>query len=131
MSNSLSYLINLLDRRRNALWSDELRDVLRSPELAASRISAQHCTVQFALSQARRRLESSQRLRKTTFGLESLISDLGQLKEEDPLDYYVISTSQYLGTCYVAADRLVGCEFVAKTGTETKPGLWVDGKRIS
>ncbi|WP_250511746.1 hypothetical protein [Caballeronia sp. GACF4] len=131
MSNSLSYLNNLLDRRPNAFWTGELRAVLRSSELKASQIQTQHCTVHFALSQAKRRLESSKRLKKTTFGIESLISDLGQLGEEETLDFYVISTSQYLGTCYVAADRLVGCEFVVKAGTETKPGLWVEGKRIT
>jgi ABC-type uncharacterized transport system permease subunit len=130
MKKDISYLINLLDHWVNGAWVDELRNVLQSPELKTSQIQIQHCTAYFALNQAIRRLESSRRIKKMTFGVESLISQLNKLPEEDVLDYYAISTSQYLGVCYVFLNQLIGCEFIQKTGVETKPGLWLDGKKI-
>jgi hypothetical protein len=128
---TISYLIQLLDQRPDTSWANELRSVLLSPELNARQVAAQHCSVHFALSQAQRRLESSRRLNKTTFGIDGLISELRLLDEDHMLDYYVVSTSRHLGTCYVDKDRLIGCEFVLKGGTETKPGLWIDGKQVS
>lgn len=127
MTNSISYLIQLLDQRPDSSWANELRSVLFSPDLNADLVGVQHCMVHFALSQAQRRLESSRRLNKTTFGIEDLISELRQLNEDQTLHYYVVSTSRHLGTCYVDEDRLIGCEFVQKGGAETKPGLWIYG----
>ncbi|MDR6502794.1 hypothetical protein ACPUER_28710 [Burkholderia sp. DN3021] len=131
MTNSVSYLMQLLNQRPDSSWTDELRSVLLSPDLTAIRIDVQHCTVNFALSQALRRLESSRGLNRPTFGIEDLIFELRQLNEEQTLDYYVVSTSQHLGTCYVDKDRLIGCEFVQKGGAETRPGLWIDGKQVT
>lgn len=128
---TVSYLIQLLDQRPDTSWANELHSVLLSPDLNARPIGVQHCSVRFALNQAQRRLDSSRRLNKMTFGIESLISELCLLNEDQMLDYYVVSTSRHLGTCYVDKDRLIGCEFVLKSGTETKPGLWVDGKQVS
>ncbi|CAG9220758.1 hypothetical protein [Paraburkholderia caribensis] len=130
MTDSVSYLIQLLDQRADSSWANELRSVLLSPDLNADLVGCQHCMVHFALSQAQRRLESSRRLNKTTFGIEDLISELRQLNEDQTLDYYVVSTSRHLGTCYVDKDRLIGCEFVEKGGAKTKPGLWTDGKQV-
>lgn len=128
---TVSYLIQLLDQRPDTSWANELRSVLLSPDLNGRTIRVQHCSVRFALSQAQRRLDSSRRLNKTTFGIESLVSELSPLNEDQMLDYYVVSTSRHLGTCYVDNDRLIGCEFVLKGGAETKPGLWIDGKQVS
>ena len=128
---TVSYLIQLLDQRADASWANELRSVLLSPELNTRSLGVQHCSVNFALSQARRRLDSSRRLNKATFGIESLIAELCLLDKSQMLDYYVVSTSRHLGTCYVTKDRLTGCEFVLKGGAETKPGLWIDGKQVS
>ncbi|WP_175948808.1 hypothetical protein [Burkholderia pyrrocinia] len=127
----MSYLINLLDQVPDVPWSEDLRNVLLSTDLKENPSGPQHCTVYFALKQARRRLESSRARGKTTFGIESLISELSKLNEDESLDYYVISTSRHLGTSYVLRGRLLGCEFVLKSGSETKPGLWVDGKQIT
>ncbi|WP_155636399.1 hypothetical protein [Burkholderia stagnalis] len=131
MSDDVSCLINLLDQEPDAPWSEDLRTVLLSKDLKKNPGNPQQCTAHFALKQAQRRLESSRVLEKTTFGIESLISELSKLNGDERLDYYIISTPTHLGTCYVFQGRLLGCEFVLKSGSETKPGLWVDGKQIT
>jgi hypothetical protein len=68
MTNTPLYLIDLLDHQPNSPWASELRDVLQSPELGANQIPVQHCTVHFALGQAKRRLESSRQLKKRRSG---------------------------------------------------------------
>jgi hypothetical protein len=130
MKNIVTYLMTLLDHA-SAQWTEELRVVLRSAEATGAKVCAQHCTVQFALSQAVRRLETSRALAKSTFGIESLIEELSRLDNDVTLDYYVISTPSHLGTCYVLSDRLLGCEFVTKSGTESRRGLWIDDKPIT
>ncbi len=131
MNDKNSFLISLLDREAGSSWSEELRRVLLSADASSVSHSPQHCSVHFALAQARRRLETSYGLGKRTFGMESLISVLEPLDKDAMLDYYVISTATDLGTCYLYQNRLLGCEFVRKSGTESKPGLWIDGKRIT
>lgn len=130
MKDSASYLIKLLDCE-TAAWSEDLRRVLLATEPTEISETPQHCVVYFALSQARRRLETSRAQGKTTFGIESLIATLSALNEDETLDYYVISNSTHLGTCYVLQNRLLGCEFVLKSGTQSKRGLWIDGKPIA
>lgn len=105
MMDTVSYLISLLGQQ-SAGWTSELRRVLLSPDVNASQLGAQQCLVNFALHQAKRRIESSQRLNKMTFGIDSLIAELAQLDENETLDYYVVSTPQYLGTYYVCGGRL-------------------------
>lgn len=127
MRDSVSYLKELLDDLVNP-WTKKLRPVLDSAKASRIPVNLQHCTADFALNQALRRLATSRALGKETFGIESLIEELRLLEGDIVLDYYVISTSKYLGTCYVFRDRLLGCEFVVKSGTKAKPGLWVDDK---
>lgn len=127
MRDSVSYLKELLDDLVNP-WKKKLRPVLDSAKASRIPVNLQHCTADFALNQALRRLATSRALGKETFGIESLIEELRLLEGDIVLDYYVISTSKYLGTCYVFRDRLLGCEFVVKSGTKAKPGLWVDDK---
>lgn len=127
MRDSVSYLKELLDDLVNP-WAKKLRPVLDSAKASRIPVNLQHCTADFALNQALRRLATSRALGKETFGIESLIEELRLLEGDIVLDYYVISTSKYLGTCYVFRDRLLGCEFVVKSGTKAKPGLWVDDK---
>ncbi|WUR15140.1 hypothetical protein E7V67_008550 [[Empedobacter] haloabium] len=130
MKNILTYLRELLDHV-SAQWAEDLRLVLCSAEATGTTVHAQHCTVQFALNQALRRLETSRALAKITFGIEGLIEELRHLDNDVTLDYYVISTPSHLGTCYVLSDRLLGCEFVMKSGTESRRGLWIDSKPIT
>ena len=119
MKDRLYYLMELLDRE-SAPWADKLRRVLLSTGTTVAPENPQNCTVHFALNQARRRLETSRALDKKTFGIESLITALSELNEDVFLDYYVVSNSMHLGTCYVLQGRLLGCEFVQKPTTESK-----------
>jgi hypothetical protein len=130
MRNNCSYLIGLLDQVV-APWAEDLRQVLLSAKAAEIPVAVQQCTVRFALAQALRRSETSRSLKKQTFGIEGLIKQLRRLDEDVYLDYYVISTAKHLGTCYVLKNRLLGCEFVLKDGTKSKPRLWIDDKPIA
>ena len=125
MKNNLIYLIALLDKL-DAPWAADLRRVLLSAKAEENQVNFQHCTVKFALSQARRRLESSSQRKKQTFGIESLVDELSRFDTDLVLDYYVVSTSPWLGTCFVLQDHLLGCEFVVKSGTVSRLGLWID-----
>lgn len=130
MTDILSYLTKLLDVSVDP-WKKNLRSVLDSAKARRIPVNIQHCTADFALNQALRRLATSRALEKETFGIESLIEGLRLLEGDIVLDYYIISTSKYLGTCYVFRDRLLGCEFVVKSGTKAKPGLWIDDKPVT
>lgn len=125
MKNTYSYLIGLLDHV-DAPWTENLRQILISAAATGNSVNLQHCTVEFAFSQALRRLKTTRVKEKRTFGIESLIEELRHLNENMVLDYYIISTENYLGTCFVLEDRLIGCEFVIKSGTKSMPGLWID-----
>jgi hypothetical protein len=127
MGDSLSYLMELLDNTVNP-WAEKLRPVLVLAKATRIPVNLQHCTADFSLTQALRRLATSRALEKKTFGIESLIEELRLLARDVVLKYYVISTDNYLGTCYVLRERLLGCEFVVKSGTKEKPGLWLDDK---
>ena len=130
MRDSLSYLMELLDEIVDP-WAKNLRPVLVLAKARRIPVNLQHCTADFALNQALRRLATSRALGKKTFGIESLVEELRLLARDIVLDFYVISTSKYLGTCYVFRDRLLGCEFVVKSGTKEKPGLWFDDKPVT
>lgn len=129
MKNCLFYLLELLNNV-TAPWTEDLRQVLLSAEATGTPAHLQHCTVHFALGQALRRLKTSHAQGKQTFGIKELIEELRFLNENLVLDYYVISTPMHLGTCYVLRDSLLGCEFVLKSGTMSKPGLYIDDKPI-
>jgi len=129
MKKCLDYLMRILGQATGP-WVGDLHHVLLSAKPTEIPVTPQHCTVQFALSQATRRLKSSRAQAKQTFGIESLIEELHHLDKEATLACYVISTARHLGTCYILSDRLLGCEFVIKSGTKLLPGLWTGDKPI-
>lgn len=130
MKTTLAYLMELLNRTV-APWTENLRQVLLLAEQESASVKSQNCTVYFSLNQAIRRLETSRLQEKQTLGIESLIEELRRIDEDVILEYYIISTTKQLGTCYVLDDVLIGCEFVLKSGMRSRPGFWIDGKPIT
>ncbi|WP_321807809.1 hypothetical protein [Burkholderia sp. BCC1993] len=131
MKADAAYLLKLLDRAPAAAWTKKLRSVLISEDFLEKPDNPQSCIVSFALDQARRRQAGTREMGKETFGIEELIATLSKLDRSEKIVFYLIEDSRYLGTCYISGDRLLGCECVLKTGTVSKPGLWIDGKRIT
>lgn len=131
MKKDAIYLIKLLDKTPAEAWAERLRVMLISDGFQEKPDNPQSCIVSFALNQAKRRLDHTRAIGKKTFGIEELIVTLSAFDKEKGLQFYSIEDHQYLGTCYVADGRILGCECVLKTGTVSKPGLWIDGKQIT
>jgi hypothetical protein len=130
MSKNSAHLQNLLSHESSVLWVKKLREILESSDLKEKSESPQSCTINFALEQSKRRLENTKSLGKETFGITELIEVLEKLDKSMEITFYLITNSDFLGTCYVLKNSVLGCEFVRKTGSISMPGLWVDGKRI-
>lgn len=130
MKKTAAYLVGLIGKAYQEGWRGDLREILLSEDFQEKSDNPQSCIVSFALNQAKRRLDKAQSMGKKTFGIEELISELSVMDGGMSLEFYSIENSQYLGACYVADGHILGCECILKTGTVSKPGLWVDGKKI-
>ncbi|MCE4544320.1 MULTISPECIES: hypothetical protein [unclassified Caballeronia] len=131
MKNDVAYLTKLLDQTAEKPWTEKLRTMFASDSFMEKADNPQSCIVSFALNQANRRLKYTQTIGKETFGIDELIAVLSTLDQRKELEFFSIENSKYLGTCYIADERMLGCECVLKTGTVSKPGLWIDGKQIN
>lgn len=131
MSDDASYLLQLLERQPPCDWARELRAVLASTTLKPKPDNPQECLVRFALAQARRHLAAVERMNKRSFGIAELVQVLERLSDQLMIRYFFVENDRFTGTCYVSDDALLGCEFIEKGTTVSKPGLWIDGKQIS
>jgi hypothetical protein len=128
-SDSISYLKNLLTgvRQNDVSFCIEfLENFLNSDSAHEKAGSPENFVISFALNRAKSRLESSKKAGKKTFGLENLISTLSKYDQTQKITFFNLENTQYLGTCFVLDDQILGYEFVLKTGTTSVPGLWPD-----
>jgi hypothetical protein len=131
MRKDVAYLTKLLDQTAEKSWTEKLRAMFASESFMEKSDNPQSCIASFALNQAKRRLKYTRAISKETFGIDELIVVLSGLEQDKELEFFSIENSTYLGTCYIADERMLGCECVLKTGVVSKSGLWIDGKQIT
>ncbi|WP_157359672.1 hypothetical protein [Caldimonas brevitalea] len=130
MTTDAEYLLSLANEIPETSSLGQLKAILSMDDLRGKPANPLTCTASYALAQAKRRLENSTALGKATVGLEDLIASASSFKDDDIFECYIFENSTHIGTCYVFDGGLLGCEFVLRTGTQTLPGLWIDGKRV-
>jgi len=126
MSNSIQYLKHLLlskNRKVTSLDVDFLNRILDSEDVSENPSNPEKYMVRFALNRAKMRQESVINVGKETIGSKQLIETLFTLDQENKIDFYNIENRDYRGTCFVIDDRIVGFEFIKKTGSISIPGL--------
>lgn len=79
--------------------------------------------ISFVLNRAIFRTNSTEKYKKTTFGLKNLVRTLSDLDPQGWIDSYSFRSSSYLGACFVMEDKLIGYEFVERKGTISRPGI--------
>ncbi|MEF3074485.1 hypothetical protein V2P20_05560 [Methylobacter sp. Wu1] len=128
-TDSIDYLKNLLTdvRKDDVPFCIEFLENFLNSDSAYEKVgSPENFAISFALNRAKFRLESAKKAGKKTFGLEDLISALSKYDQTQKVTFFNLENTQYLGTCFVLDDRILGYEFVLKTGTTSVPGLRPD-----
>lgn len=126
MSNSIKYLKHLLlsnNRKTSSLDVDFLNRILNSEDVSENPGDPEKYMVSFALNRAKMRQESAKNVGKEAIGSKQLIKALSALDQDQKIDFYNIDSKDYRGTCFVKDSRIIGFEFVAKTGSMSIPGF--------
>jgi len=119
---NIERLISMLMQAEPCEWTEALKSVIRSPDVAEIAGYPRVDRASFILAQAKMRQSNSRRLGLKTFGLDSLITALGKLQPDAQLTNYGIENGLYTGSCFVFDNNnLIGCEFVAKGLAKTIP----------
>lgn len=117
--NSVDYLPELIQRKQCAAKGEIdlefLSDVITSKNL--ERVTHELWNANALLSRTKMRLSNSTSLPKKTYGLESLVLNLSQLRENSKVELFNIKTDELIGSCMVFEDVILGYEFVQLGGS--------------
>lgn len=124
MAGNIEYLKELVSKAKffDNMDAPFLDGILRSMDIEELPGSPEKYLVKFALGRSTSRYETAKRAGKQTRGMEELIKNLKSLPQEDMIYFYNIKNTEYIGTCFVYEDKIVGYEFVFISGTTSRPG---------
>ncbi len=121
-NNAAQYLKSLINQKKYKINIDFLDSLLNSESINSAGNCHDRFLVKFAKSRSKMRF-SSVNGQKEVHGLHELSINLTEIDEHEYIDAFNLSNGEFLGTCFVYKDNIIGIEFVRRGGAYSFKGL--------
>ena len=123
MNNTvIGYLKSLINQKKYNVGIDFFDSFINSGSAMAGEGCHERFLVKFAKSRSERRYLSVNG-RKDVYGFYELMDNLNGIRDEEYIESYNLSNNEFVGTCFVYNDFIVGFEFVRRGGAFSVEGL--------